>query len=138
MVCTFVFRYAMGIPYPQVLFYVVPVTVAISLIVTLLTKPVDEKTLVEFYKKVRPGGVLWKAISSKIPGAQNDPGPFRAVPAYILSATCVYSALFGIGKLILGSKILGLGLIALSFVTGYLVWRLIANLKWSIDTDSSA
>ena len=52
------------IEFPITLYYIVPATTIVWLIVTYLTKPTEEKTLIEFYRKIHPGGILWKKISA--------------------------------------------------------------------------
>ncbi|NIT62096.1 MAG: sodium:proline symporter, partial [Aliifodinibius sp.] len=55
----------------QVFAKVMLITVTISsgawITVTLLTQPESEETLLQFYRKVRPGGNLWKPIADKAP-----------------------------------------------------------------------
>ena len=53
------------IEFPITLYYIVPATTIVWLVVTYLTKPTEEKTLIEFYRKIHPGGILWKKISSQ-------------------------------------------------------------------------
>lgn len=128
---TIVFRVILKIPYPQVLFYIVPITVSVSLSVTFLTRPVDRAVLIAFYKRIRPGGALWRTVAREIPGAERDTGPKKSVPPYLLSVASVYCALFGIGKLLIGPAWVGGILLALSAACGYAVWRLIATLDWT-------
>ncbi len=63
------------IPQDIILLYFFPVILIISMagciLGTLLTKPTDEKTLMNFYKHVRPWG-FWKPIHEKVAAA--DPG----------------------------------------------------------------
>jgi SSS family solute:Na+ symporter len=131
LICTIVFRLVMGISYPNVLFYIVPITFAFSMIVTFLTSPVDESTLRAFYEKIRPGGRLWRPVSKKIPGAEKDEGPGKAFPAYVLAVISVYTALFGIGKLLLGPAWVGMVLLCVCVVTAYGVWRYVVKIDWS-------
>jgi hypothetical protein len=72
LVCTIVFRFGMNIPYPHVLYYVVPITVALSLAVTFLTRPVDEERLKSFYSKIRPKGQGWGPIARQPPRGTRD------------------------------------------------------------------
>ncbi|OQX94765.1 hypothetical protein B6I21_08920, partial [candidate division KSB1 bacterium 4572_119] len=52
--------------FPWTLIYTVPISLSVWLTTTILTKPVDENKLVEFYKRVHPGGPGWKRIAEKI------------------------------------------------------------------------
>jgi len=72
------------------------------LLVTFLTPPTDEAVLLSFYKKIHPGGFLWKKIYSKLPGVKNDSNFLRMFINWLFGVLLVYSILFGIGKLIFG------------------------------------
>lgn len=68
--------------------------------VTLLTKPADEKTLIEFYRLVHPGGPGWGPIRAKAGVvARNDRFGAELIGA-ISGAMAVYGALLGTGSLI--------------------------------------
>ncbi|HQF41419.1 MAG TPA: Na+:solute symporter [Ignavibacteriaceae bacterium] len=102
------------IEFPLSLFIIVPATTIVWLVVTLLTKPTDDKVLKSFYRKIHPGGVMWKKISSQIPEVENDSGFFKLFINWIIGVILVYSILFGTGKLLL------------SDYTGFLIYILVA------------
>ncbi len=89
------------IEFPISLFYLVTGTTIVWLIVTFVTKPTDEKTLIEFYKRVYPGGRLWKPISSKLPQIKENTNFKMMFLNWLMGVVLVYSSLFGIGSLIL-------------------------------------
>jgi hypothetical protein len=91
-----------NIQFPSTLFIIVPITTLVWLAVTLLTKPTDEKVLVNFYKKVYPGGILWKKISSTLDNVPLESNFLSMFFNWVLGIILLYSALFGIGKFILG------------------------------------
>lgn len=92
------------------------ITVSISSIVwvttTLLTQPESDETLLRFYRKVRPGGNLWKPISKKAPNITTDKGLGWDFLDWAAGIVLIYSALFGAGKIILGS--IGTGVLLLT------------------------
>lgn len=90
------------VEFPFTLFLIVPITTIVWLVVTFLTKPTDEKTLIEFYRKVYPGGKLWSKISEKIPDAPKQQNFFSMFVNWVAGVILVYSSLFAIGKIILG------------------------------------
>ncbi|MGB9664343.1 MAG: sodium:solute symporter family protein [Ignavibacteria bacterium] len=110
-----------GIEFPISLFYLVGGTTIVWLIVTFLTKPTDEKVLVEFYKRVHPGGKLWKPISSKLPEIK-DTANFKIMFLnWLFGVVLVYSSLFVIGSLILADYIkaiiyFAIALISIAFI----------------------
>lgn len=83
----------------------VAITTAGWVIVTLLTKPTDQKTLLEFYRKVSPGGPGWKKVLENAKLAGEDVESYLnqkwSVPAGLLSVflglVLIYSLLFATG-----------------------------------------
>lgn len=90
-------RYQFGIEPPLTLYPTVLGTTIIWLTVTLLTKPVEEKTLLEFFRRTHPGGIGWKHIAAKLPDVKGDTGFGRLFINWILGVVAVYSFLFSIG-----------------------------------------
>jgi SSS family solute:Na+ symporter len=111
-----------SIEFPLTLLYIIPLSVAVWVIVTFITKPTREEKLIEFYKHVRPGGPGWKRIRDKIPGTENDRVGLSNLKGYIAAVIGVYAALIGIGKLIMGPTWQGFILIAVTIVMGYLIY----------------
>lgn len=101
-------RYGFGMQSPITLYPTVFGTTLIWLIVTWLTRPVKEEKLLEFYRKVHPGGIGWKAIAEKLPDVQGDKGFGRMFLDWICGVIMVYSSLFGLGKLIFGEWLMAL------------------------------
>ncbi|MBI1808965.1 MAG: Na+:solute symporter [Gemmatimonadetes bacterium] len=101
------------------------VTVACStvvwLAVTFLTKPEPEATLDAFYRRVRPGGPGWAAVSGRLGfGREAIPGGALAWTNWIAGIVAVYSTLFGIGKIIFGFT--GSGLVMLAIAVAAFWW----------------
>ncbi|MCX8057511.1 MAG: Na+:solute symporter [Ignavibacteria bacterium] len=110
-----------GIEFPISLFYLVGGTTIVWLIVTFSTKPTEEKVLIEFYKRVHPGGVLWKKISSKLPEIKEESNFKIMFFNWILGIFLVYSSLFGIGSLILKNYYSALLYILISITSLFLI-----------------
>ena len=91
-------------------------TTTVWLIATFITSPDDEKTLVNFVKKVNPGGPGWSKYTL------NDSKEIWQLPKGILlmflGCSTVYSVLLGVGQLIYGNQ-LGYFLILLSIISGF-------------------
>ena len=126
--------------FPQILLYIVPITVTVALIATFVTQPVDENKLISFYKKVRPGGAGWKKIAARVTDVAPGDNPLEAWPGYVLGVVAVYSALFGVGRLLLGPRWIGVVLLVVSAACGLGIWVYASNLNWQEDepeTESS-
>jgi SSS family solute:Na+ symporter len=105
----------------------VGITTLIWVIVTYLTRPADEETLIRFYQLVRPAGPGWKAIR-KAAGVSASPDSLaHAFLGWLVGCVFVYSALYGTGSFIYGHAMPGMVASALFVVSGaVLVWLLTA------------
>ncbi len=90
------------VKFPNTLFIIVPITTLVWIIVTFLTKPVEQTVLNKFYQKVHPGGLLWKKVSANLPDVKSDTGFLSMFINWVFGVILVYSILFGTGKLIFG------------------------------------
>ncbi|MBL8114944.1 MAG: Na+:solute symporter [Acidobacteria bacterium] len=95
------------------------VTVGVSTVVwvatTFLTQPESPAVLESFYRRVRPGGPGWRTISTRLGfGSESIPGGAMSFLSWGLGIALVYTALFGIGKLVLGATLPGLALCAVA------------------------
>lgn len=97
-------------------------TTVIWLLATYLTAPEKEELLTAFYRRVRPGALLWGPIARRA----SDVPPSRDGVYNLLDWVCgcvlVYMALFGVGKLIFGETLLGLAFLVLAAVAGWLIY----------------
>src|ERR1019366_4857839 len=86
-----------------VMLLTVTITTAVWVLVTFLTKPVPDATLDAFYRRVRPGGPGWETVSRRLGfGREPIPGGAMSFVNWILGIILVYTALFGIGKIVFG------------------------------------
>ncbi len=120
-----------GVEFPNTLFYLIITTTIVWVSVTYLTKPTDEQTLFTFYKKIHPGGLLWKKISDKLPDVQSDSGFLKMFINWMAGVVLVYSMLFGSGHLIFGNiKMFFLYLIAAIISTAIIALNL-SKIGWT-------
>jgi len=104
-----------------VLLITVGITTVVWVTATMMTQPEPASVLEAFYKRVRPGGPGWTAISAKLGfGAEPIAGGKLAWVNWFAGVVAVYATLFGIGKIIFGE--LGLGLLMLLVAVGSFVW----------------
>ncbi len=118
--------------FPYSLFIIVAITTVSWIVVTFLTKPTDELTLHNFYRRVHPGGIGWKPISATLADVKSDSGYGNLFLCWMLGIILVYSMLFGIGKTLLGNYGLGLGLIALGIAAGVGINYLLTKEKFTL------
>jgi SSS family solute:Na+ symporter len=104
---------------PNTLFIIVGITTVSWIIVTFLTQPTNETTLLNFYRRVHPGGIGWKRIAAKLPDVQGDTGYGNLFVCWILGIILVYAFLFGIGKVVLKNYSIGFIFLAVGICAGF-------------------
>ncbi len=120
-------RYGFGIQPPLTLYPTVLGTTLVWLAVTFLTRPVPEGKLVDFYRRVHPGGVGWRRIAALAPEVRSDSGFGRLFLDWLLGIILVYSILFGVGDLLFGELLSGLAILVIATLAALWIWRDLAR-----------
>lgn len=115
-----------GLESPITLYPVVLGTTIVWLLVTFLTPAVEQKVLLQFYRKVHPGGAGWKPISQQLPEVQSDTGLGRLLVSWLCGVVVIYGVLFGIGKMLFGNYGAGLLFFAAAGIAVLVIYQ---NLK---------
>ena len=100
-------------------------TTIMWIVVTMLTKREPDSILLSFYRKVRPDVTGWKAIATLAPEIPRTHDIGRNLWCWILGCVMVYSALFGVGKLLLRHWPLGIFLVLIATACA---WRMAREL----------
>ena len=108
----------------------VAITSVVWLAVTFLTRPESDAKLLEFYRRARPGVTGWKPIAALAPEIPAVHDGWYNLIDWLLGCLMVYMALFGIGKLLLGSTALGLLFLAISGVSAYAIYWDFSRRGW--------
>ena len=106
------------------------VTSVVWLAVTYLTAPEPESKLLEFYRRVRPGVTGWKQVAALAPEVPASRDGWYNLMEWLLGCLMVYMALFGIGKLLLGSTGLGILFLAVAAAAGYAIYWDFSKRGW--------
>ena len=89
----------------------VAITTAGWLVITMITEPEDNETLINFYRKIRPLGPGWNTIihqaDVKDPGTDNNSELTASLMCWFLGCVLIYSCIFGTGFLIYGDTATG-------------------------------
>jgi hypothetical protein len=84
----------------------------------------------EFYKRVHPTVYGWRHIAEKVP----ELVPVKDLAAngidWVLGCVFVYATLFGIGKIIFGELQIGVPLLLIAAVSGYLIFWHLSRRGW--------
>ncbi len=112
-----------SVPFPDTLFFLVTITSAVWISVTFLTEPTDRETLYSFYRKIHPGGILWKKISEELPDVKSDSGFFSLFMNWLFGVILVYSSLLGIGKIIFSEYVEAVYYLELSAISIFIIYK---------------
>ncbi len=90
-------------PYSTKLLTTIGISTVVWVTVTYLTRPVEERRLVSFLKKIRPGSPGWAKVRRRYGIA---PQPFfrRGLLCWILGLIGLFGLNFGVGGLLLGKS----------------------------------
>ncbi len=119
-----------GIKFPETLYVIVPITTVAWVITSFITKPTNEDRLLEFYKRVHPGGFGWKKIAAKLPDVRPDKGYGVLFLDWFLGIVLLYTFLFGIGKIILQDYMTGIIYIIIGLIAGSIILKHVNYLGW--------
>jgi len=121
---------------PRDFAYIMIVTVGVTtvawLAVTFATRPEPEGTLRAFYVRVRPHAFGWRPIAAAADVPQTRSFG-RELANAALGCVLVYSALFGVGYVLLRSAMVGIALLGISAASAYLIAR---NLQQEVSTSA--
>ncbi len=122
-----------SVAFPESLLYLVSWTTACWLAVTWLTPPETERTLVDFYTRVRPGGPGWARVAAAAGAPPPDPIGGQLLD-WIAGVALVYGTLFGVGALVLPGQWGAVPYLATAIACGLFLYRRFAAREWETVT----
>ncbi len=103
------------------LLIIVPISIIVWLIVTKLTAPESHETLLNFYRRVQPGG-WWGPIAKEV--KRDKPPVLKGfLGNWIAGLALVWGATFAIGHMVFGHWTKGLALTGISILGFLWMWR---------------
>ena len=120
--------------------FIVLVTTIVWLLVTFLTRAETDEVLMNFYKKIQPGGPGWKRVLQKAKHQQIDlidPSEGKwSVPsgimAMLVGCILIYSVMFATGNWIYGNNSRALILSAAALIAAFVLSRLWKRIKANV------
>jgi Na+/proline symporter len=106
----------------------IAVTTVVWVAATYLTAPTDQKTLVSFYRLVRPAGGGWEPVRVEAGVAPSPDSVAQSLLGWVLGCLVVYAALFGAGSFLYHRTAQGVVWTIVFVVAGVGLIRLISAL----------
>ncbi|NQV14534.1 Na+:solute symporter [bacterium] len=103
------------------LLIIVPVSIISWLVVTFITPPESEETLVSFYQRVQPGG-WWAPIENKVTHTL-QPVSKGFLGNWIAGVAMIWGCTFAIGNMVFGNWGLGITLLLVSMAGFAWMWK---------------
>ena len=106
------------------------ITTSSWIIVTLLTKPSDNRILLDFYNRIKPYGIGWNGFlkSNNIEKTRNNQdSSMKDLLLMFLGIITVYFGLFGIGYFIYNKLLIGSIMIIISLISAYTTNYIMSN-----------
>jgi solute:Na+ symporter, SSS family len=115
--------------------YIILITVGITTVVwlasTFLSSPETDKTLVKFYRRVRPSASGWGPVARLAPDIPVSRDFGWNLLDWLCGCALIYGSLFGIGKIILKDYGIGLAFLAGAAIAGAVIFRDLSRRGWS-------
>lgn len=127
-----VYHYKMS--FESTLIIIVIWSTIVWLAVTFLTRPTKEEKLLDFYRRVHPGGIGWRKIDKKLPDVKGDSGFGRLFVNWISGCFMVAFSLFGFGKIILKEYVPGTIYLVIALIAAGVIYRNLSRTGWSTVT----
>ena len=105
-------------------------TTILWLIGTLVTKPEPTEKLLSFYRRVHPSVYGWAPIAKLCPEMAQVRDFATNFANWVLGCVMVYSALFGIGNLVFHRFLLGILLLGVSGISGWIIFANLSRQGW--------
>jgi SSS family solute:Na+ symporter len=120
----------MGMPVPAHLALVatVAVTTVVWISVAYLTQPTDPKTLLSFYRLIRPAGPGWKRFRIETGITGSGDGMPMALLGWVAGCAFVYASLFGAGSFLYGRTLQGAWWVTVWLASGFGLLKLLPRL----------
>ncbi|MHB8578882.1 MAG: sodium:solute symporter family protein [Ignavibacteriaceae bacterium] len=118
--------------FAYLLLITVAFTTAIWITVTFLTSPEPDEKLLSFYRRVRPNARFWKPIAKQASDIAPVKDGILNLINWISGVAMIYSFLFGLGQIILGSMMLGIIFLIAGFIFGGVIFYQMNKRGWEI------
>ena len=114
----------------------VAATTLVWVTVAYVTPPTDRRTLVSFYKLIRPAGRGWESIRAEAGVGPSPDSLSQSLLGWVLGCAFVYAALFGVGSALYGRTPQAIMWLVVFLVSGVWLWRILPRM-WTSSPPAS-
>jgi SSS family solute:Na+ symporter len=107
------------------------ITTVAWIIVTLLTPAESDQVLIDFYRRVHPSVYGWQRIAKLVPDLPEVRDMAANSFSWLMGVILVYSCLFGIGKIVFQQWVVGVVLLVIAALAGYLIFWDLSRRGWA-------
>jgi Na+/proline symporter len=118
------------IPYYGKLGLIISVSTVVWFAVTLLTRPVEDEKLIDFVRRVRPGGPGWERIRRLLADAPRGESLAGALSEWVYGCLFLIGLTVGIGKALLGFYFSAYIWLIVGLLTGWRLRKRFSEWKW--------
>ncbi len=111
------------------------ITTVTWLVVTFLTAPESDETLIAFFRRTRPSLAGWRRVAAKARDVVPDYAGSSNVVYWLSGCVMIYGFLFGFGKILLQSYVEGIGMVAVGIAAGAVIYWDLNRRGWSVIVD---
>ncbi len=123
------------VDFAWVMILTVSITTVVWLAVTIATKPEPDRVLIDFYRKVHPSRTGWSRIAQLTPDVRAEDRIASDLAVWVAGCVLIYASLFGSGKLLLGSTVEGLVMLAIAAAAAFYIHRDLSSRGWGTVID---
>lgn len=116
--------------FAHLLLITVAFTTVVWLTVTFITKPEPQEKLLSFYRRVRPNARFWAPIAKIATDITPEKDGIFNMINWFCGVIMIYSFLFGLGHLLIGSPILGAVMIVVGAISGGIIFYQMNKKGW--------
>src|SRR5205809_153638 len=116
--------------FARIVLVTVAVTTVVWLVVTFVTRPETDATLVAFYRRTRPSRLGWGPVAARAPDVRPSTDGLANLLDWVAGCVLVYGALFGVGKLLLHETLPGILMLGVGAIGGVVIYRDLSRRGW--------
>jgi Na+/proline symporter len=123
------------VDFAWIMIVTVGITTVVWLLVTFLTAPENDQTLVAFYRRTQPSKIGWGRVAGLAPDVKVAGQGLGNLLDWVCGCLLIFGMLFGVGKLLLKETVPGVLLLGMGVIAGAIIYWDLNRRGWSTIVD---